>query len=328
MKFGLSLLALALLLTACASAAPTADPRVQAAAMNESDRLNDIAATQERQSQNAAFEYEQTSTALPFAVTALAQERALTQIYVDGKAADAVATQTYRVTEAAYSAIVIPTKIAAVGTELARGAEIQEADVKTAKSRRDMWAGAPLAMLVAAVMLAWWVAGLIQAHHKKKNNIAEAKPYPVGDMMFLPDGRGGWTAHRIVHQSHPALPAPVEIENRDIPVNGGKAAISVSYPVNDHEREWRTALVQSVMIFQEQGTASPDLCGKGKPFASATHWKEITDRLADNGLVLKDNGGPTLPVGKWGEIISRLQDANKPLRLPASRPPRLRVFSL
>lgn len=320
------LLPLILILTACANT-PTADPRVQAAAMNESERLDAIAATQQQEAYDRAFNHSQTETALPFASTAMAQQSALTQIYVDGKAADAVATQTYRVTEAAYSAIIIPTKIAAVGTELARESEKQKADVAAAQSRRDMWSGAPLAALIMVVLFVAWIASLIYTNHKKRNNIAQAKPEVVGGRLVLPPG---YTSHPIIASAPymPALPAPPAIENRAIPINGGQAALSVSYPVNDHEREWRTALVQAAMIFQDKGMASPSLCGKGKPFASASHWQDITDRLADNGLLIKDNGAPTLAAGKWGDIISRLQDANKPLRLPASRPPRLRVFSL
>lgn len=323
------ILLLALFLSACAPA-PTADPRVQAAAMNESDRLNAIAATQAQEAYDRAFNQHQTETALPFAVTAMAQQAALTSIVVTQAAADATATQTYRVTEAAYSAIIIPTKIAAVGTQLARDADKQKADVEAAKSRRDMWAGVPLAMLVAGVMLAWWVSGLIKAHHKKQNKIADAEPFQVGEMMCLPNGRGGWTMERVIQGSHmPALGAPVAIENRDVPVNqnGHTGSIHVSQPVNEHEKIWRLFLYEVGKMFKENGLSSTANCGAGKPFSSATTWAMVTDIMRDNGLILKDNGDDTLPNGEWGDVLARIQDANKPLKLPARLPPPLRKFT-
>lgn len=326
----LALLSLAVLLTACAPAVtPTPDPRPAAKAADEADRLADIAATQERQSQNSTFEYEQTATALPFSVTALAQERALTQIYVDGKAADAAATQIFRVTESAYSAIVIPTKIAAVGTELARGAEKQKADVAAAKSRRDMWAGAPLAALVVVGLFVAWIASLIYTNHKKRDNIAKAELHIIGDSVYAPTGNGGWTVHKIVYPERPALAAPVAIENRDVPVNhnGHTGSIHVSQPVNEHEKIWRLFLYEVGQMFQQYGLSSTATCGAGKPFSSGTTWKIVTDIMRDNGLILKDNGDDTLPNGEWGDVLTRIQDANKPLKLPARLPPPLRKFT-
>lgn len=326
---------LCLLLTACANApavtpTPTPDPRPAAAAANESDRLNDIAATQSRVYANATFEHSQTETALPFAVAEMERQAALADIAVTQAWDDATATASVRATEAEFSAIVIPTKIAAVGTELARGAEKQKADVAAAQSRRDMWAGAPLAALVVFILLVWWVKGLIQADHKRRNNIAEAKPIVIGGQLVLPPG---YTSQKIVASAPyvPALPSPVAIEERTIggQANGQPRSIAYSQPVNEHEKRWREVLANVLFIGRAVGTfASTELCGKDKPFSSAEHWQRVTDVLRDNDLILKDNGGRTVRAGEWDEIIRRVQDANRPLRLPERLPPHLRPFEL
>lgn len=328
-------LALALLVTAC-SGVPTApnelvalgNVRNTATAQAQSTQVASFPITES--AANAQYQQGQTATYQPASLTstAVANLQAVATV-------EAAKTQSARDTFSYTSTLAfLPTAISATGTALALDHAQKVANTKTAEAVSNLAIvlgsiGGVLALALAAA-LGYWVWGRAQADVTRCKTQAEnSKPHVFGNVLVLPTPSGGFTHHPIIVSSLPSLPPPTRIENRDIPINGsGAGELHVSSPVNDHEREWRTALVQSALIFQEKGTASPDLCGKGKPFSSATHWKEITDRLADNGLLLKDNGGATLPVGKWGEIIARLQDANKPLRLPANRPPRLRVFSL
>lgn len=325
------LLLLLLLAAACAPAGTaTLDPRVQVAAMNEADRLNAISLTATQEAKNVEFNHSQTETALPFAITALAQGSALTEIYVAGKAADATSTQTYRATDAARSAIAIPTSVAATGTALAVHAAQDEAELESVRSMNGLIAWAALGFIIGMGVGLYWLIGRARANLKRANNMAEAKPEVVGDMLVVPSPAGGWTVHKITPTTHQIAPPPEpEIEQRDIggQVFGKARFIKYSQPVNEHEKIWRETLATALLIFKDYGFTSTNLCGKGKPFASASYWKDITDRLADNGLILKDNGDKTIRAGEWDEIISRVQDATRPLKLPKSLPPPLRSFA-
>src|SRR3990167_260786 len=105
-------------------------------------------------------------------------------------------------------------------------------------------------------------------------------------------------------------------------MNGkGGGELHVSSPVNEHEKRWRDYLYDVSIVFERSGFSSADLCGKGKPFSSNTHWVLVTNIMRDNELILKDNGDTTLPNGEWGDIRTRIQDSNHPLKLPAHLPP-------
>lgn len=316
---------LTLSLTACANAGtPTLDPRVQVAAMNEADRLNAIAATQAQEAQDRAFNHGQTETALPFALAEMERQAALADIAVTQAWNDATATASVRSTEAAFSAVVIPTQIAAVGTALAVYAETDKAKLESARSTNNLIGLAALGFIVGMLIGCYWLTGIVRADVKRRNNLAEARPEVVGGILVLPPG---YTQHPIVMAAR-ALPAPAEIEERTIggQANGKPRFIEVSQPVNEHEKRWREILDASCFIFEQHGFSSADLCGKGKPFASPSYWMDVTDRLVDNGLILKEHGAPTLPVGEWADIRARIQDATHPLKLPAYLPPHLRAF--
>jgi len=331
------------LLVFCASCAPAAlDPNGGVAyysGLGTSTAQAQVAqATAQPYTQEAAhsqFNQSLTATFVGPALTATQQANEYAALVAAQSRDNATATASVRATQNVVSMAAMLTAIPATGTALAVSQDREQSEMQSARSWSYAWGAITSTMsvlfLVIACAAGYWVWGRAQADVKRRKTMAEnSKPHIFGNTLVLPSPTGGFTIHPIIvtHPASASLSAPVEIENRDIPINGGKSALSVSYPVNDHEREWRTALVQAAMVFQNMGFSSTEVCGKGKPFASASHWKDITDRLADNGLIIKDNGAPTLPVGQWGDIITRLQDANKPLRLPASRPPRLRVFSL
>ncbi len=332
------ILFLAFVLTACSPALDPAGAGYYYAGLTTATReAADAQATAAPVTQSAReYEYAQAQTQafIPPSLTGTAIANEYAALVAAQGRDNATATASIRATQDVIARADMQTAIPATGTALAVAQSKEQSESKSAES----WANASVALsatvailfLSLCATLGYWIWGRARADVKRRTTIAEnSKPHVIGNMLLLPTPSGGWVHHPIVIALPAQLPAPAEIENRQIPVNGnGAGALHVSSPVNDHEREWRTALVQAAMIFQERGLASPALCGKGLPFASASHWKDVTDRLADNGLIIKDNGAPTLPAGQWGDIIARLQDANKPLRLPASRPPRLRVFSL
>lgn len=323
----LVLLALALLLAACSGATPAADPRVQAAAMNEAERLNATATTQAQEAYDRAFNHSQTETALPFAVAEMERQAALADIAVTQAWDDATATASVRATEAEFSAIVIPTKIAAVGTALSVQADKNQAELESARSMNNLIGLFALGFLGGLGIGFYWLLGRARADVKRRNTLAVAKPEVVGGQLVLPPG---YTSHTIVASAAyvPALAAPVAIEERTIGgnVNGQPRSIAYSQPVNEHEKIWREFLGAVAFVFQQHGFSSDKLCGRGRPFASTTHWTLATDILAANGLILKEHGQATLVVGKWGDVIARIQDATHPLKLPKYLPPHLRVF--
>ncbi len=332
---------LIVILAACSPGAATLDPYAMRglsdgyiASTSQAQSAQATAAPATQSAENEKFWQSLTATFAGPALTATTQANEYAALVAAQGRDNATATASARTTQNQIARSSMLTAIPATGTALAVSQQHAQADARGAESWADfvsvVGSIAGVLILALAATFGYWVLGRARADVKRRTTIAEnSKPHVIGNMLLLPTPTGGWIHHPIVIAIPAQLPAPAEIENRNIPVNGkGGGELHFSSPVNDHEREWRSALVQAAMIFEERGMASTALCGKGLPFASASHWKDITDRLADNGLIIKDNGAPTLPAGQWGDIISRLQDANKPLRLPASRPPRLRVFSL
>lgn len=104
------LIILAMLLSACVPASPAADPRVQAAAMDEADRLNAIAATQAQEAYNRATQAALTATALPPQQTGTAQVIQLQDIAITQAWDNATATISARQT------MTVETQMALVAT--------------------------------------------------------------------------------------------------------------------------------------------------------------------------------------------------------------------
>lgn len=328
------LLPLVFLLTACANAGtPTLDPRAAGAYFNELAKADAEATAAKyaadlitQDANEHALNQARTATAFPLELTATGQAIALQDIAITQAWDNATAEAAVRATADARAAIAIPTSAAATGTALAVYAETDKTNLESARSISNLIGLAALGFIVGMGIGCYWLIGFVSADVKRRNNLAEAKPIVVGGVLVLPPG---YTQHPIVMAAR-ALPAPAipEIEERTIGghANGKARFIEVSQPVNEHEKRWREILDASCFIFEQHGFSSADLCGKGKPFASPSYWMDITDRLVDNGLILKEHGAPTLPVGEWADIRARIQDATHPLKLPAYLPPNLRAF--
>lgn len=318
---------LALLLAACAPAAPaTLDPRAAGAYFDGVVTADAQATAYQESADEQAFRQSLTLAALPPQYTAIALTQNAAQLASLRDMDNATSTAAVRATESARAAIAIPTFAAATGTALAVYAETDKAKLESARSANNLIGLFALGFIAGLGIGLYWLLGLARADVKRRNHLAEARPEVVGGALVLPPG---YTQHPITVAVR-ALPAPAipEIEERTIggQANGKPRFIEVSQAINEHEKLWREVMESALFIFRAHGFSSTDLCGKGRPFASASHWKEVTDRLADNGLILKEHGAPTLIAGEWGDVIGRVQDATRPLKLPKSLPPHLRVF--
>ena len=288
-------------------------------------------ATQSAENEN--FNRSLTATFAGPALTATSQANELAALFAAQVSDNATATAIARATQNVMAQSAMMTAIPATGTALAVHSETDKAKLESARSANNLIGLLGLGFIIGISIGSFWIIGRARVDLKRRNILAEnSKPQIFGNVLVLPSSNGGFVYHPIVNAS-PALvlPPPAEIEEREIAgqVNGKPRFITVTQPVNEHEKRWREILTATLIQARaRESFASTELAGIGKPFSSNDHWQRVTDVLRDNMLILKDNGGKTLPNGEWGAIIARIQDATHPLKLPERLPPRLRVFSL